>query len=94
MKMSKHELQMHRKEERARVKAGDIEQCLKAVYGVATSGRFWGKTLRNALEAMGLKRSAIDHFLYTKCTSEKFDPDGKWLIACSMHYHRRYSLRR
>ena len=84
MKMSTYELHLHRKEERARIKAGDVEQCLKAVHGVATSGRFWGKTLRTALEEMGLKRSAIDHPLYTMRTSEKFNPDGKWLIVCTI----------
>ena len=45
--------------------AGDVEPCLKAVYGVATSGRFWGKTLRIALEEIGVKRSSIDHPLCT-----------------------------
>ena len=84
MEMSQYELQSFKKTERARIKAGDVEQCLKAVYGVATSGRFWGKTLRKALEDMGLKRSKIDHSLYTIRTSEKFDPEGKWLIVCTI----------
>ena len=60
MNMSQYELQSFKKTERLRIKAGDVEQCLKAVYGVATSGRFWGKTLRKALEDMGLIRSKID----------------------------------
>ena len=84
MNMSPYDLQTFKKTERARIKAGDVEQCLKAVYGVATSGRFWGKTLRKALEEMGLVRSKIDHSLYTLRTSEKFDPEGKWLIVCTI----------
>ena len=68
MNMSPYELQTFKRAERARIKTGGVEQCPKAVYGVATSGRFWGKTLRKALEDMGLKRSQIDHSLYTYYT--------------------------
>ena len=58
---------------------------LKAVYGIATSGRFWGKTLRKALESMGLTRSKIDNSLYVKKNTEKFEPkNGKWLIVCTI----------
>jgi hypothetical protein len=57
MRMSPYEPQAFKKTERARIKAGDVEQCLKAVYGVATSGRFWGKTLRKALvRGYGIKK--------------------------------------
>jgi len=34
MNMSQYELQSFKKTERLRIKAGDVEQCLKAVYGV------------------------------------------------------------
>ena len=57
MKISQYEPQLHRKEERARVKAGDVEQCLKSsLYGVAILQ--WSilgvnKTLSIALEEMG-----------------------------------------
>jgi hypothetical protein len=40
MTMSQYELRTFKKTERAPIKAGDVEQCLKVVYGVATSGRF------------------------------------------------------
>ena len=34
---------------------------------------------------MGLIRSQIDHSLCTIIrTSEKFDPEGKWLIVCTI----------
>jgi hypothetical protein len=55
MKITQYEPQLHRKEERARVKAGDVEQCLKSSLWsrYTTVVDFGGKTLRIALEEMG-----------------------------------------
>ena len=35
------------------IEKGDVGQLMTAVYGVATSGRLWGKTLKTALEELG-----------------------------------------
>ena len=56
MKMDYHELKQFRKERRQEIKNGDVELLQRAVYGIATSGRYWGKTLRTALEEFGLVR--------------------------------------
>ena len=65
--MTAEELKDHRQQNRTQIKRGDVEMLQRAVYGIATSGRFWGKTLRKALESMGLKRPKIDNSLYVRC---------------------------
>ena len=85
IKMTAEELKNHRQQNRTQIKTGEVEMLLRAVYGIATSGRFWGKTLRKTLESMGLTRSKIDNSLYVKKNTEKFEPkNGKWLIVCTI----------
>jgi len=83
--MTPHELKQFKKEAKLQVESGDVEKCLRSVYGVPSAGNSWGRKLRKVLEEeLGLKRSVIDNSLYYKRSTDKLSLDKEWLLVCTI----------